>query len=336
LRLYFILTAISLIKLILMRPLLILGVLLLLLQNLFSQNVGIGTTNPDGSAVLDINSTSKGILVPKMTEAQMLAIVSPQTGLMVFQTDGKSGFYYNSGTPVSSIWVKVGDVSYPSSFTSLSAYYTASVNYFYVPAGVHKIFFEMVGGGAGAGGSYLPAASTRYGGGGGGGGGFAKGYINVTPDEKLTISVGSGGTNGTNSSTSATAGTAGFASSIVSGITTIISVNGGAPGEAGSSSGSGMGGIGGFIGSYSSSRCIVSSYIPQVWFGGTGLSVSPPSLLTLTGVAGAVPRYGEYNIVMRDYEAVAGAGTTEISMPYYGKGGGYGSGATQGYVVIYW
>jgi hypothetical protein len=50
-------------------------------------NVGIGTTSPDNSALLDINSTAKGILLPRMTQAQRNAIPSPASGLMIYQTD---------------------------------------------------------------------------------------------------------------------------------------------------------------------------------------------------------------------------------------------------------
>jgi len=70
---------------------------------LFAQ-VGIGTTSPDGSAALEISNSSKGVLVSRMTQAQRIAIVSPATSLLVFQTDGTSGFYYYNG----SAWVTFG------------------------------------------------------------------------------------------------------------------------------------------------------------------------------------------------------------------------------------
>lgn len=60
--------------------------------------VGINTTEPDPSSALDVNSTSSGILIPRMTEAQRNAIPAPATGLMVFQTDNTPGFYYFEGT----------------------------------------------------------------------------------------------------------------------------------------------------------------------------------------------------------------------------------------------
>jgi trimeric autotransporter adhesin len=63
---------------------------------------------PDNSAMLDIKSTAKGILLPRLTLAQRNAIVSPANGLMIYQTDNTPGFYYNSGTPATPAWVISG------------------------------------------------------------------------------------------------------------------------------------------------------------------------------------------------------------------------------------
>ena len=57
-------------------------------------NVGIGTTTPDTSAALDISSSSKGILVPRMSTAQKNMIATPAIGLLIYQTDSVQGFYY--------------------------------------------------------------------------------------------------------------------------------------------------------------------------------------------------------------------------------------------------
>lgn len=57
------------------------------------QNIGIGTTTPDSSALLDISSTNKGVLIPRMTYAQRIAIPQPAEGLCVYQTDSISGIY---------------------------------------------------------------------------------------------------------------------------------------------------------------------------------------------------------------------------------------------------
>ncbi len=65
------------------------------------QGVGINTTTPDPSAALDINSTDKGLLVPRMTTAQRNAIVNPATGLIVLNLDDKCVDIYNGTT-----WIK--------------------------------------------------------------------------------------------------------------------------------------------------------------------------------------------------------------------------------------
>ena len=49
--------------------------------------VGIGTTTPVSSAQLDITSTTKGFLPPRMTHAQKIAILSPATGLQIWCTN---------------------------------------------------------------------------------------------------------------------------------------------------------------------------------------------------------------------------------------------------------
>ena len=56
-------------------------------------SVGIGTATPDPSAILQVNSTAKGFLPPRMTQAQREAISSPAEGLMVFQTNNGAALY---------------------------------------------------------------------------------------------------------------------------------------------------------------------------------------------------------------------------------------------------
>jgi hypothetical protein len=72
--------------------------------SIYSQ-VGMGTATPDNSAMLDVSSTAKGVLVSRMTQTQRQAIGSPAQGLIVYQTDGTAGFYYNAGTSGSPNWV---------------------------------------------------------------------------------------------------------------------------------------------------------------------------------------------------------------------------------------
>ena len=57
----------------------------------YSQNVGIGTNTPHSSAALEIQDTSRGILIPRMTMGQRNAIQNPAEGLMVYQVDSSFG-----------------------------------------------------------------------------------------------------------------------------------------------------------------------------------------------------------------------------------------------------
>ena len=72
---------------------LIISVLSILFAFSIQAQVGIGTETPNASSLLDLSSTSKGLLVPRMTEAQRKAISNPPVGLLVYQTNGKA-FYY--------------------------------------------------------------------------------------------------------------------------------------------------------------------------------------------------------------------------------------------------
>ncbi len=58
-------------------------------------NVGIGVANPDPSALLELQATQKGFLVPRISSAQRLAIVMPANALLVFDTDSGCFFYYS-------------------------------------------------------------------------------------------------------------------------------------------------------------------------------------------------------------------------------------------------
>ncbi len=60
--------------------------------------IGIGTTSPDGSAVLDMTSTTQGVLIPRMTTIQRGAIATPAIGLQVYDTDTNSIWSYNGAS----------------------------------------------------------------------------------------------------------------------------------------------------------------------------------------------------------------------------------------------
>lgn len=63
----------------------------------FSQNIGINSTGaaPNNSAMLDVSSTNKGFLMPRMSATQRLAITTPANSLLVFDTDSNAIFIYN-------------------------------------------------------------------------------------------------------------------------------------------------------------------------------------------------------------------------------------------------
>ena len=64
-----------------------------------AQSVGINNDGspPTASAMLDVKSTTKGFLTPRMTLAQRNAIASPAVGLLIFQTNSTVGYYYYNG-----------------------------------------------------------------------------------------------------------------------------------------------------------------------------------------------------------------------------------------------
>ena len=77
-----------------------------LLTTLFTMTaqVGIGTTSPDNSAALEVQSTTKGFLPPRVTYSQMNAITDPAEGLMIYCTDcATKGLYVFNA----SIWQSI-------------------------------------------------------------------------------------------------------------------------------------------------------------------------------------------------------------------------------------
>ena len=87
--------------------------LLLGIQTFAQTGVAINTTGnePDTSAMLDVSTTEKGLLIPRMTEAQRTAIALPAKGLLVYQNDGTEGFYYFDG----SVWTNLSMVNFSES-----------------------------------------------------------------------------------------------------------------------------------------------------------------------------------------------------------------------------
>src|SRR6476661_3547772 len=151
--------------------------------------VGIGTTAPDASAALDVTSSSKGVLVPRMTELQRNAITSPAAGLQIYNTTFNKLNVWN-GTA----WTQVlSDKEVPNTTTVNQTFtYTGGVQTYTVPANIYSLTVTVNGaqGGAAAGNVYA-----------GGLGGRAVGTIAVTPGEVLSIYVGGQGSIGTSGAT---------------------------------------------------------------------------------------------------------------------------------------
>ncbi len=91
-------------KKILLKSIAFVCVCLLANENMKAQNVAINASGaaPNASAMLDITSTTTGLLIPRMTSAQRTAIGAPATGLLVYDTTTGSFWYYN-GT----IWIQI-------------------------------------------------------------------------------------------------------------------------------------------------------------------------------------------------------------------------------------
>ena len=84
-------------------------------------SMNISGSAPDASAMLDVSSSTKGVLVPRMTAAQRGLIASPAAGLMVYQTDAPIGFYYYNGTA----WKHVVEIAATPSFPAANSLITS-------------------------------------------------------------------------------------------------------------------------------------------------------------------------------------------------------------------
>ena len=99
-------------------------ILILIVFTSFSQGVKISTSsgNPHESAILEIESTTQGLLIPRMTSDQKKSISNPTAGLLVFDTDENAFFIYGSAK-----WVDLSMSSEIWSQTSSNVYLTNSL-----------------------------------------------------------------------------------------------------------------------------------------------------------------------------------------------------------------
>lgn len=180
------------------------------IPNISLSQVGIGTTNPHSSSILDVSSTTKGMLIPRMTMAQRTSINSPLEGLTVYQIDGTKGFYYFNG----SIWEKLtnnipADQLTTNNYRSIQVFSSPGSYTWEVPGGIYKIIVELWAGGGGTGGNggnyrlYTTGGwISAVGGTGaiGGKGGYNKVTLDVIPGQSYTLVVGGSGSVGLNGS----------------------------------------------------------------------------------------------------------------------------------------
>jgi trimeric autotransporter adhesin len=87
-------------------PSLLLTAFLFLSSAIYGQSVGIGTSSPNSSAQLDISSSSRGLLIPRMDSNAVKAIVSPAAGLMVYDSSRRQ-LLVNMGTAAAPDWENI-------------------------------------------------------------------------------------------------------------------------------------------------------------------------------------------------------------------------------------
>ncbi len=84
----------------------LIGLLSIISFQVNAQSVAVGTTTPDASAALEVKSSDKGMLIPRLSSYARISISSPAKGLMVFDTNTNTFWYYD-GT----IWNNMNDAS---------------------------------------------------------------------------------------------------------------------------------------------------------------------------------------------------------------------------------
>lgn len=295
-----------------------------------AQNVGINATGatPNTSAMLDVNSSTKGLLIPQVALTSATDVTTITTGnvnsLLVYNTAtaGASpnnvvpAYYYWNAT--AGRWYQISANSGSTGNTMFSGFqvFTASGT-FTLPTGVSRVMIEMWGGGGGGGGSKTGA--TGYPGSGGGGGAYNKSLFNVTANITVTIGTGgAGGAGGTGGN-----GTAGTATSVSGGA--VMSAGGGGGGKGNDATGTL--GTGGVPTATSASILGITGYQGGAQIGG---GTGGPGGLSPSGGAGGQP-----NGTPGYAGSVPGGGGAGASLD--GALNGYAGGAgAAGMVIIWW
>ncbi len=145
-----------------------------------AQSIGLGTPTPHASAMLDVSSTTQGLLLPRLTQAQLAAIGGPSVGLLAYNTTTNQLNQWN-GTG----WQALLSVAPVATLPAQT--YTAPQAYTYtVPAGVYALDATLRGASGSAG---LPSWPL----GRGGGGATVRARLLVVPGQALEVRVGGQG-----------------------------------------------------------------------------------------------------------------------------------------------
>ena len=146
-------------------------------------SVGIGTTIPDGSAALDVTSTTQGLLPPRLSQHQRDAIGSPAVGLTIFNTDTNKLNFWNGTSWDSGLTT----TEQPLPGLAVTFDYTGGAQTYTVPAGVHSLSLDVAG--ASGGRSNNSTNNPNM----GGLGARVQATLAVVPGQVLTLLVGEGG-----------------------------------------------------------------------------------------------------------------------------------------------
>ncbi|MGI4865926.1 MAG: glycine-rich protein [Janthinobacterium lividum] len=210
--------------------------------------VRVGTAGmPDASAVLDVNSTTKGLLPPRLDKTQRDAIASPAAGLTIYNTTTNKLNTWNGTT-----WTESLTLEPPLPITTVT-FNTPGTYTYVVPAGMNFLTIDARGAAGGAGAGVA---------GPGGLGGRLKAKLPVTAGETMTITVGGAGAAGSAGSTggfnggasggssgSTSGGGGGGASDVRRGTTLadrLLTAGGGGGGGGAGAANGGTGGAGGY------------------------------------------------------------------------------------------
>lgn len=89
-------------------------------SGIVNAQIGIGTINPDASAILEINSSTQGLLLPRLHINEQFKMLLPANGLLMYNLD-TNALEVNAGTPLVPVWISVTGATGNSGLTTAVA-----------------------------------------------------------------------------------------------------------------------------------------------------------------------------------------------------------------------